>query len=125
VFSENITEPNGNDPKNDNRYGDPDLPAPFFVPFLNRLVPPTGRVGVAIAPLTYTALGRFENGEAVIYTYTIEELPPGLTTETENGNLIISGTPSTSGTYEVVITATDDRSSPRTGSIRFTWTINP
>ncbi len=53
-------------------------------------------------------------------TYSATGLPPGLTI-TSGG--LISGTPTTAGTYTVTVTATD--STGASGSTTFTWTINP
>ena len=62
--------------------------------------PPTapGTVGTPIVPYPITATG-------VPTSYTATGLPPGLTINTSTG--VISGTPTTPGTYVVTITATN------------------
>ena len=70
-------------------------------------------VNVAITPLQLSATG----GTAP-YTWTATGLPPGLPISTAG---VVSGTPTTRGTYPVTATATD--SVGGTGSTTFTWTI--
>jgi hypothetical protein len=69
-------------------------------------------VGTAVS-LTLTATG----GTAP-YTWTASGLPTGLSISSGG---VISGTPSTAGTYTVTVTATDSAS--HSGSASFTWTI--
>jgi Glycosyl hydrolase family 12/Cellulose binding domain/Putative Ig domain len=54
-------------------------------------------------------------------TYGASGLPPGLSDNPATG--LISGTPTTAGTYDVTVTARDGTGA--TGSAPFTWTINP
>jgi subtilase family serine protease len=72
----------------------------------------TGVVGTA-ASLQLSA-----SGGSGGYTWTATGLPAGLTISTSG---LISGTPTTAGTYSVTATAKD--SAGATGSTTFTWTI--
>lgn len=76
----------------------------------------TGTVGTATS-LTLTA-----TGGTPPYTWSATGLPPGLSISSGG---VISGTPTTAGTYNVTATATDSASPPASGSATFTWTINP
>jgi alpha-tubulin suppressor-like RCC1 family protein len=60
-------------------------------------------------------------GGAAPYTWTIGNLPPGLSVDSSGG--IISGIPTTPGAYYVTATATDDGG--HSGSASFWWTISP
>ena len=77
----------------------------------------SGTVGTAIANITLTATG----GTAP-YTWSATGLPPGLSISTGG---VISGTPTTAGTYNTTVTARDSASTPQTGTATFTFTINP
>ncbi|GLZ41624.1 S8 family peptidase [Actinokineospora sp. NBRC 105648] len=72
----------------------------------------SGQVG-APASLTLSATG----GTAP-YTWTATGLPPGLSISTSG---VISGTPTTAGSYTVNVTATPSAGTP--GSASFTWTV--
>ena len=54
-------------------------------------------------------------------TFSISGAPPGLGLDPATG--VISGTPTTKGTYNVTVTATSP--SNATGSVTFTWVITP
>ncbi|MFE0028717.1 putative Ig domain-containing protein [Amycolatopsis sp. NPDC059021] len=73
----------------------------------------TGVVGTA------TSLQLSASGGSGGYTWTATGLPPGLSIAASSG--LISGTPTTAGTYSVTATAED--SSGATGSTTFSWTI--
>ncbi|MGE5829422.1 MAG: M4 family metallopeptidase [Micromonosporaceae bacterium] len=75
----------------------------------------TGTVGVA-ASLSLTA-----TGGTPPYTFSATGLPPGKTINASTG--VISGAPTTAGTYSVTATVTDSASG--SASQPFTWTINP
>jgi Putative Ig domain len=74
----------------------------------------TGTVGTA------TSLTLSASGGTGSYTWSATGLPPGLTLNASTG--VVSGTPSTAGTYSVTVTATSGGAS---ASASFTWTISP
>ena len=73
----------------------------------------TGTVGTA------TSLTLSAGGGSGSYTWSATGLPPGLTLAGSTG--VVSGTPTTAGTYSVTATATSGTAS---GSATFTWTIS-
>jgi hypothetical protein len=75
----------------------------------------TGTVGTA----TSLQIQATDSGGAAL-TYSAAGLPPGLSINSSTG--LISGTPSTAGTYSVTATASD--STGASGSATFTWTIS-
>jgi hypothetical protein len=72
----------------------------------------TGTVGTA------TSLQLSASGGTAPYTWSATGLPPGLTISSSG---LISGTPSTAGSYSVTATARD--ATGATGSASFAWTI--
>ncbi|MFI7603424.1 beta strand repeat-containing protein, partial [Actinoplanes sp. NPDC049681] len=82
-------------------------------PAVNAPATQTSTTGTAIPSLTVTA-----SGGTAPYTYTISDLPAGLTMSTTG---VISGTPTVAGTFTVTVTAKD--STGRTGSKTFTWNV--
>lgn len=78
--------------------------------------PPNGTVSTTYAGLTLSASG----GEAP-YTFTATGLPPGLTLSSSG---VLSGTPTTSGTYHVTFTAADKNNYTGSSS-SYTVTIAP
>jgi zinc metalloprotease ZmpA len=78
----------------------------------------TGTVGVA-ASLSLSA-----SGGVTPYTFSATGLPPGKTINSSTG--VISGTPTTAGTFSVTATVTDSASpTHNTASVPFSWVINP
>jgi hypothetical protein len=73
----------------------------------------TGTVGTA------TSLQLAASGGTAPYTWTATGLPPGLSISSAG---LISGTPTTAGSYSVTVTARD--SAGATGSASFSWTIS-
>ncbi|MDQ1706054.1 MAG: hypothetical protein QOF18_2420 [Frankiaceae bacterium] len=76
----------------------------------------TGTVGTA----TSLQIRASDSAAGQTLTYTASGLPAGLSIGASTG--LISGTPSTAGTYSVTVTATDTTNAK--GSTAFTWTIS-
>ncbi len=74
----------------------------------------TGTVGTA------TSQQMTASGGTGTYSWSASGLPAGLSINASSG--LISGTPSTAGTYTVTVTATDTASA--SGNTSFTWTIS-
>jgi putative Ig domain-containing protein len=77
----------------------------------------TGTVGVA----TSLQIQASDSSSTATLTYSATGLPGGLSINSSSG--LISGTPTTAGTFSVTATATDNTGA--SGSTSFTWTINP
>ncbi|MEU4744696.1 S8 family serine peptidase [Actinosynnema sp. NPDC023658] len=67
---------------------------------------------------TAVSLQLSASGGTAPYAFSATGLPPGLSISSSG---LISGTPTTTGTYSVTVTATDSAS--RTGSTAFSWTV--
>ena len=77
----------------------------------------SGTVGSAVSLQIHAT----DSASGQTLTYSATGLPAGLSISSSTG--LISGTPTTSGTYSVTVTAKDTTAA--TGSASFTWTINP
>src|SRR6185437_7671008 len=77
----------------------------------------SGDAGSTISPLTLTA----PTGGSGSFTWTDPSslLPPGLTVSSAG---VVSGTPTTAGTYPVVLTVTDSKTGDQQ-TVSFTWTV--
>ncbi len=69
------------------------------------------------SPVSLTIAGSDSGGAAL--SYTASGLPPGLSISSSTG--VISGTPSSAGSYTVTVSASD--STGATGSTTFSWTV--
>jgi hypothetical protein len=75
----------------------------------------TGTVGTAASVQVHAS----DSAAGQTLTYSATGLPPGLSINSSTG--LISGTPTTAGTYNVTVTARDGTGA--SGSAAFTWTI--
>ncbi|GAB2958053.1 hypothetical protein GCM10027184_01220 [Saccharothrix stipae] len=88
------------------------------VPGNPSVTPPGNQTGAVGTP---TSLQLKASGGTPPYTWSAIGLPPGLTLAAATG--LISGTPTTAGTYTVTATATD--SAGKSAGTTFTWIVNP
>jgi carboxypeptidase T len=72
---------------------------------------------------TAVTLGNSVSGGTAPYSWAATGLPSGLGIDPSTGQ--ITGTPAAAGTTSVTVTATDSASPPKTGSVSFSWTVNP
>ncbi|WP_410670251.1 RICIN domain-containing protein [Amycolatopsis sp. cmx-4-68] len=77
----------------------------------------TGTAGTAISGVQVRAT---DSGSGQSLTYAATGLPPGLSINAASG--LITGTPTTGGTYDVTVTATDTTGA--SGAATFTWTVS-
>jgi hypothetical protein len=76
----------------------------------------TSTVGTAASVQVHAS----DSGSGQTLSYSASGLPPGLSINSATG--LISGTPTTAGTYNVSVTARDGTGA--SGSAAFTWTVN-
>jgi hypothetical protein len=77
----------------------------------------TSTVGTAVSLQIHAS----DSASGQTLTYSATGLPNGLSINSSSG--LISGTPSTAGTFNVTVTAKDTTNA--SGSTSFTWTVNP
>ena len=80
----------------------------------------TSTAGTAISPLTLSASTSGASGGATISSWSLSGAPPGLSISPAG---VVSGTPTTGGTYSVTATATDSAAFSGTSS-SFLWTVH-
>ncbi|EKD30466.1 MAG: hypothetical protein ACD_78C00049G0002, partial [uncultured bacterium (gcode 4)] len=101
------------------------IPAPNQLPPTMGNVPnQTATVGTPITAINLASYITLTNGDAVTqYTLASGALPPGLTFNTTTG--AITGTPTTAGTYNITVTATDNDGASNADAIQFVIAAAP
>lgn len=77
----------------------------------------SGTVGTAITPFTVTV-----SGGTAPYSFSATGLPPGIVINASSGQ--VSGTPTSSGTFNTTVNVTDSSNPAKNGSTQFTFTIS-
>jgi len=98
--------------------GTPNGPAAFTAANTITVTNPGSQPGTVYPPVSLQ-IQASDSGSGATLSYTGSGLPPGLSINSSTG--LISGTPSTVGTYTVTVTASDATSA--TGRTTFTWTV--
>ncbi|MGW4161400.1 putative Ig domain-containing protein [Streptomyces sp. NPDC004788] len=80
-----------------------------------------GNRSTAVNTATTLQIQATDSASGQTLTYSATGLPPGLSINSSTG--LISGTPTTTGTYNVTVTAKDTTNAA--GNASFTWTITP
>lgn len=88
-------------------------------PIMGDVPDQTPTVGVAITPVTLPDYVTLTEGDAITsYAIASGALPPGLGLNTGSG--AITGTPTTAGTYNITVTASDDAGASNADAVSFT-----
>ena len=81
----------------------------------------TSTVGIAAVPITPTVTFAQPTRGSVV-TWSASGLPPGISISSSSGQL--TGSPTTTGTYTVTVSATADTHPPSTASQSFRWLVD-
>jgi len=99
----------------------PGVDIDVFNPETVMLIDPSserGEAGAAVRPLQVNSLNRIASDGGMLTFSSAEGLPPGLTIKSDG---LITGKPTTDGTYTVTVTATNHYGG--SGTATFSWTI--